>query len=141
MLTVEDIDRQIAGDRNSFNSKIYDGYIHHNIVEYFKKAIIGIPPSMHQIKADAIRAIMNKRPDELNTWEVGTIINIVLAAKPKEVFDGMTELLEVLDVMEKVRTDYNKITEQYQKSEARKKVKLMEIAGLNKNNTARLIAK
>ena len=80
-----------------------------------------------------IRKIIAKRDDELNIWEVGMVINVIVAAPRDRVFQSLEECLDVMEGIEKLRSNYNKVTKDLTDSLSRQRKKLMELAGLKDN--------
>lgn len=131
-LTVQDIDKQIQDDMDRFNDSIYDDMLPLLFLDYFKKAVMVIPPAAHKCGLGFIKEIINKRPDEISVLEIGVIINFIYGCPFKELYENVEEAVDTTIAFDEFRARYNQKVSDLQDSLNRKKKKLLEIGGFLK---------
>lgn len=134
MTTQREIDEQIQKDYNALYLRPYDGEIALpiDLIERYKRALMGIAPSTHQTHASRMKEMITKPMNELTWVEVGAIINIIQSVPFKEMYDSIEEALEKVQYLEIFRVGYNNTIAALDKKMVIKKKKLMEISGLAK---------
>lgn len=137
MTTEKDINEQINKDVQRFHEAAYQGGLPQKFVDYFRKAIMMIPPAAHKIGMDRIKIMTERRIDDIPFLEVGTMINMIISSMPVNLYESLEEYLEINAEFEKIREDYNKAASEFEEKIYKKRAKLMDIAGLSRN-TAQL---
>lgn len=146
-LTKEDIERQLQGDASAYYNKVYDGKneLPKDFTVYFRRAWMLVPDNTFQINGypvpnNKLKLMFDRGANELSNLEVGMIINILFSVPKKYwLVEDETEPIDfelALDVhrqLSAIRDDYNKTIGLLNQSLEKKKKRLYELAGIDKN--------
>lgn len=128
----------LTKEYNEFMRQPFPGAIPEWILTPLPKAIMSMPQSAVPYHAERILHILSKKYNELSTFELGVVINVLLAVRP-EVFEcEIVEFLQRRIELEAVRDAYTKITKEEENRLQRKKVALENAGGQMKNNNHNL---
>jgi hypothetical protein len=130
MLNEKEIARQIAEDEQRWNDAVYDGFLPQLFLDYFRKAMMILPPAQHKYNMAFVKTMINRKPDEVTNLEVGMMINIIYHCPFGEIYNSIEEAIDITMEFDKVRFEYNQKTEAINTSLNRKRAKLHEIAGI-----------
>src|SRR6478735_9516072 len=95
-MTEKEVDLQIGKEYNEFYTKVYDGIavIPAYVTDLFKKALMYVAPAAHQIHANKMRMLIEKKVEELTWVEVGKMINVVTEVPLMHLFSNLDEAID-----------------------------------------------
>lgn len=130
-MTEQDVKQSMNLAVQTFNNKVYQGFMPLDLIEKFKVAIMKMPPSNHAYRSDLIRSIVSKHQSDLTMLEVGVIVNLLYTIPPEVFFITLEEWLDFHDQLVRLNVEYNKETADFNKGLAKRERKLRELAGLD----------
>jgi hypothetical protein len=132
MMTIEQIDGQLQEEFNRFYQRLNQKKLPDNFMEMLKKAVMVQSPNQHTINAKTLREMISKKPDSLTVVEVGIMLNIILSTPIEKMFGSLEEAFDVWEQIDELRKTFNKEVDEIKVTLEKKRVKMMEIAGLTK---------
>lgn len=130
-MTEKEINQQIEQEYSKFNSATYEGELPKDLINIFKKALLGLSPNTHKMTVKTIQSIVTKKVGDLKFIEVGTIINTILEAPLSTIAEDFNAALKTLQSIENVRIDFNLKVKDAQERLNEKRMNLINLAGLN----------
>lgn len=130
MTTEVEINKQLEGDYNRFYAAVFDGELPSDLIERFKKALMALAPAATKYNSEVVKKIILKRVNELSVMDVGVIVNAVFAVPFEKVYNNIEEALDKNIELELIRESYNKAVEDIKVKLGKKKITLMNIAGI-----------
>lgn len=131
---MHEIDQKIQSEYAAYQNSKYFGTLPKGLIEYFKKAIIEVPPNTHQIHTKTILKIAKKKESELTMVEVGLTVNTILSAPAYILSETFFEAVGILEKIEAVRTEYNLAVKKKESELIQRKTTLISLAGATNNN-------
>lgn len=130
MTTEVEINKQLEGDYNRFYAAVFDGELPSDLIERFKKALMALAPAATKYNTEVIKKIISKRVNELSVMDVGVVINAVFSVPFGKVYENIESALDKNIELELIREKYNKAVDEIKIKLSKKKVTLMNIAGI-----------
>lgn len=130
MTTRAEIDKQIDADIERYNNSVYDGNVPDSFVEYFKKALMIIPPAAHKYKMGFLDALIKKHKSVITNLELGMMINLIYACPFKDIYSSLEEGIEITKQFDAVREEYNQKSSDIERQLMKKKQRLLSLSGI-----------
>lgn len=136
-LSRQEIEATINAEKERFNLQKFPGILPKWFLDNFSKIIMETSQTDVPYRGEIIKGILHKQVDDLNIFEVGFIVNILLTVPPKYLATNIEKFLLKKIVLEQIVAEYNSITE---KETDRLQRKTMSFAAAqNKNGGSRII--
>lgn len=137
-MSEKEINEQLGNDFDKFLYTPYKGavVVPKNIIDLFKKAILGLPSFSHKINFLKIKAIASKKPNELTNTDLNDVIKVLLNSSLQKLYPDLSfdKVIEQSIQMDKFVIAYNEHVEKFKKQLEEKKATLqLLINGLPKN--------
>ncbi len=130
-MTVQEVEKLIETDLATFNLSKYFGTLPKDFVALFKKALLEIPHSAHQLKVRIMKDIIKKKETELSFMEVGMIINVIQAAPLYVLSDNLEAAINKFEKIEEIRVAWNASRNKKEQELLQKKSTMMQLVGGN----------
>ncbi len=128
-MTQTDIEVQLKADYDKFSNQYYPGYTPDNIMAMFEKALIDVPPGVHNIGIGYLEKLIKKSKKELTTIDVGLVVNTIKAARWSVVFDGnISEAIKEMKNLDRVLVEYNKMANAFENEIQIRRQRLEQLA-------------
>lgn len=131
MTTAADIERQLQAEHQAFFASQFAKELPDDLIERFKKALMASAPGHHKYHSDKVKAIIVKKPYDLNYLDVGMIINLLFAVPFEKLYDSLEEAIEKNLELENIRELYNKIVNETEQRLSKKRGILLNLSGVH----------
>ena len=138
MTTVHDVEKLIETELASFNTSKYLGAIPKDFIANFKKALLEVAPTVHQMRVKLMKELIHKKETELTFMEVGICINVIQAAPLYILSDDLDAALIKFQKIEELRIEWNTQRGRKEQELIQKKQTMISLAGGNNNNSQKL---
>lgn len=135
MTNEQEINKQIQAEYDVYRTMVYNGPIpiHEDSLKLFRKALMSIPYSDHNMNMVKVREILDKGLSQITWIEIGIINNLIHKAVPEKLFKSEYLYCEFMIANSAFVMEYNRATEEWnRKIEAKKKV-LQNTSGIIRN--------
>jgi hypothetical protein len=132
----EAIEAAIQAEMNTFNMQKFPGTLPRWLLDNFEKIIMEMPQIDVPYRGETIKSIIHKEIDELNIFETGLVVNILLNVAPKYLAPNVEKFIVKKVVLEQIVAEYNSITK---KEMDRLQRKTMSFAAASNSNGNRII--
>lgn len=133
-VTVHQIDARIQKKYADFYNKRYDGMLPDNLIETFKKAVMHIDITKFQIIPKGVKNMIEMPIDELTFFNVGFMLNIVMAVPFATIYDTLDEALEKHQKNVDIMKEYNAKVDTLNKQLKVERSTSMRLAGLDEKS-------
>lgn len=132
----EEIEATIQAEMNTFNMQKFPGILPKWLLDNFQKIILEMPQIEVPYRGETIKSIIHKEVNDLNIFETGLIVNILLNVAPKYLAVNVDKFLVKKVILEQIVAEYNSITK---KEMDRLQRKTMSFAAAQNTNGNRII--
>ncbi len=129
-MNMKEIEQKIFELQQEFNSQAYPLPLPKTFIEVFKKAFMVVSPQQHKLPLKVCRIISEKKVEELTIMEVGQMTNLIISAKPENLYKDFKTALVNYEALNNIVIDYNIMSKEKESELNAKKVQLMELAGV-----------
>lgn len=128
---MDNVQEQINNELLKFQTETYNGKVEipSDILEYFKKGILSLPPQVHGLSAHKIKAIYTRKPKEITNGELQDIIRIIFNASFDKMYEG-EDFIKALDkhiALEKFILSYHNEVDDFQAKMKMKRATLQSL--------------
>ena len=115
-------------------NKVYDGNLPEEFIEQFRAAMMYLPPASHGLDMKKVKIMSTRMVNEVTVNELGLMINVIYSIPFASMYQSLEEGIEKTLLFDKIRAEYNRGTEAFERKIAKKKNTLRNL--LSPGNTA-----
>lgn len=107
----QEIEATINAEKERFNLQKFPGVLPKWFLDNFSKIIMETSQTDVPYRGEIVKGILHKQVDDLNIFEVGFIVNILLTVPPKHLATNIEKFLSKKVILEQIVAEYNSITQ------------------------------
>jgi len=131
----QELQQKLTDEYNEFMRQKFPHELPEWVLQKFPEALMSIPQSTVPYHAERIQHILSQTVENLSIFDIGIVVNVLLAVKPEIFGWSIEEFLMKRTELEQARAYFTTLTSNEEKRLQKKKVALENMGGqINNNN-------